>query len=211
MFKSFRALHRRALAAERQGVIFQPISGREGAGSKPNNGQSGFRTGRAATRERVKPLRLYRAVEPDQNGEKCRHPIRRELSSVIARSSSLVNGVQDLETTQLDGSEQMASQPERHQEEQINEHIMTFVTQWTSENVNVEHYEPSDGIINPLLEKLINDAPAEGITAEQLVDVCGTPRDIVTEALSERMEEEKKRRMDKDPEVEIVTVTALQR
>ena len=81
----------------------------------------------------------------------------------------------------------------------MTKHITIFVNQWTSENVNVEHYEPSDDIINPLVENLINDANAEGITVEQLVDVCGNPRDIVTEALSERMEEEKERWMDKNP------------
>lgn len=81
----------------------------------------------------------------------------------------------------------------------MTEHITTFVSQWTFENVNVETYEPSEDLIRSLVEKLIDDASEAGINMVALTETAGTPRDIVTEALSDRMEEEKERWMDKNP------------
>lgn len=74
-----------------------------------------------------------------------------------------------------------------------------FVNGWTFENVNVEHYEPGDDIINPLVEKLISDAHDAGITVEKLTEDVGHPRDIITEALGERMSEEQDRWLEKNP------------
>lgn len=81
----------------------------------------------------------------------------------------------------------------------MTEHITTFVNQWTFENVNVETYEPSEELISSLVEKLIDDASKAGIDLAALTETAGNPRDIVTEALAERMEEEKERWMDKNP------------
>lgn len=78
-------------------------------------------------------------------------------------------------------------------------HITTFANQWTFENVNVETYEPSEDLIRSLVEKLIDDASKAGINVVALTEAAGNPRDIITEALSERMEEEKERWMDKNP------------
>lgn len=85
------------------------------------------------------------------------------------------------------------------EETTMTEHITTFVSQWTFENVNVETYEPSEDLIRSLVEKLIDDASEAGINIVALTETAGTPRDIVTEALSDRMEEEKERWMDKNP------------
>lgn len=81
----------------------------------------------------------------------------------------------------------------------MTEHITTFVSQWTFENVNVDTYEPSEDLIRSLVEKLIEDADKEGIALAALTDAAGSPRDIVTGALAERMEEEKERWMEKNP------------
>lgn len=81
----------------------------------------------------------------------------------------------------------------------MTEHITTFVSQWTFENVNVETYEPSEDLIRGLVEKLIDDASKAGINVAALSDVAGNPRDIITEALGDRMEEEKERWMEKNP------------
>lgn len=78
-------------------------------------------------------------------------------------------------------------------------HITNFVSRWTAENINVEHFEPDDDIINPLVEKLIDDAHEEDISVGDLRTVAGNPRDIVTEALKERMSDEQDRWMDKNP------------
>lgn len=81
----------------------------------------------------------------------------------------------------------------------MTQHITDFISRWTFENVNVEHYEPSEEIINPLVEKLVTDAHDEGISVDQLKDAAGSPRDIVTGALGERMSEEQDRWLDKNP------------
>lgn len=81
----------------------------------------------------------------------------------------------------------------------MTEHITTFVSQWTFENVNVETYEPSEDLIRSLVEKLIDDADKEGINVVALSEAAGNPRDIITEALGDRMEEEKERWMEKNP------------
>lgn len=81
----------------------------------------------------------------------------------------------------------------------MTEHITTFVSQWTFENVNVETYEPSEDLIRSLVEKLIDDASKAGINVVALSEAAGNPRDIITEALAERMREERDRWMDKNP------------
>lgn len=76
--------------------------------------------------------------------------------------------------------------------------ITGFISRWTFENVNVEHHEPGDEIINPLVEKLVSDARDEGISVDDLKDAAGSPRDIITGALGERMSEEQDRWLDKN-------------
>lgn len=80
----------------------------------------------------------------------------------------------------------------------MTQHITDFVSRWTFENINVEAYDPGDAVINPLVEKLISDARDEGISADDLKDASGNPRDIVTEALRERTDDEVERRASKD-------------
>lgn len=77
--------------------------------------------------------------------------------------------------------------------------ITDFVTAWTLENVNVEHYDPGDAIIDPLVAQLIDDAERLGISEDDLTEAAGEPRDIITEALEERMSEEQERWLDKNP------------
>lgn len=86
-----------------------------------------------------------------------------------------------------------------HRELDMTKRITDFISRWTFENVNVEHYEPSDEIINPLVEKLVSDAGGEDISVDDLKDAAGSPRDIVIEALGERMSEEQDRWLDKNP------------
>lgn len=81
----------------------------------------------------------------------------------------------------------------------MTEHITTFVNEWTFENVNVETYEPGEDLIRNLVEKLIDDASKAGINVVALSETAGNPRDIITQALGDRMEEEKERWMDKNP------------
>ncbi|MNR96404.1 hypothetical protein D3C72_275590 [compost metagenome] len=77
--------------------------------------------------------------------------------------------------------------------------ITGFISRWTFENVNVETYEPGEDLIRSLVEKLIDDASKAGINVVALSEAAGNPRDIVTQALADRMEEEKERWMDKNP------------
>ena len=74
----------------------------------------------------------------------------------------------------------------------------TFLNQWVSENVNAGPYDPGDAVINPLVEQLIADAAAEGITLEDMDEVRGSPRDIIIQALDEATDNEVERLASKD-------------
>ena len=80
----------------------------------------------------------------------------------------------------------------------MTQHITDFVSRWTFENINVEPYDPGDAVINPLVEKLVGDARDEGISVDDLKAVCGSPRDVVTEALRERTDDEVERRASRE-------------
>lgn len=65
----------------------------------------------------------------------------------------------------------------------MSKRVELFLSGWIFENVNAGPYDPGPAVVEPLVEQLLTDAAAEGITREEIEESRGDVDDIISDAL----------------------------
>jgi len=80
----------------------------------------------------------------------------------------------------------------------MSKRAIDFVNGWVFENINAGPYDPGAAVVDALVEQLINDAEAAGISREEIEEDSGDVSDVVSTALEEATDNEVARLASKD-------------